>query len=586
MFLLPSLAIGLVFAVILGGDPRRLAHVSFRSAWLSVAALGIQVVLFSRLGAHVPHEAARALHLGSYALLLAFGVRNLRMHAFLPAAAGLALNALAIAANNGIMPLSRNAAATLDLHPGVHANVSTAADHLTMLGDVFVLPSEFPFANVFSVGDLLIGIGVIAFVVLTSLDLEEAPVSFGRLMAPFREHDFRRLAAGKLLSHAGDWLTLAALIGWIYSTTGSTGQAAVVLLIRLVPPVFGGGVAAIVVDRIPKAQLLPAIELGRGLAVAGALAGVVAGSRAAVFGALIVSGALAAISQACVSSLVPALLPAEQLPAANAGVGIAKDVAMALGAAGAGVTLAFAGPVLALSLDLATFAAAFFLFAGIRATVTRPSKRDEDAMSRESGGVRYLLSRRTLVLLVASFAAATLATGMTNATLPRFLGDELGLGAGAYGFGIAALAVGLALGQAAVGVSRVTEGGGRWMGAALVSMAGLFLTLALVDHGPTALLLLAAIGFVDGTTDVLFETAVQRRADSRFLGAVFGISTSVITVTMIGGVVLAPLGGDVLSPRGVIAAAAAFLAVGGVLALLALGFPAPRATPEPARAPA
>jgi hypothetical protein len=38
---------------------------------------------------------------------------------------------------------------------------------LAFLGDIFVLPRPFPFANVFSIGDVLIGVGGAWFVVKT-----------------------------------------------------------------------------------------------------------------------------------------------------------------------------------------------------------------------------------------------------------------------------------------------------------------------------------------------------------------------------------------------------------------------------------
>src|SRR5207342_3441809 len=84
------------------------------------------------------------------------------------------------------------------------------------------------------------------------------------------------------------------------------------------------------------------------------------------------------------------------------------------------------------------------------------------------GALRYVLGRRWLLVLVFAFAAATLATGLTNATLPRLLEDKFHFGASGYGFGIAALATGLVLGQALVGLARVGETAGRWIGAGLL----------------------------------------------------------------------------------------------------------------------
>ena len=58
-------------------------------------------------------------------------------------------------------------------------------------------------------------------------------------------------------------------------------------------------------------------------------------------------------------------------------------------------------------------------------------------------------------------SAATTATGLANATLPRFLSGSGGLGPGGYGFGIAALATGLMLGETVIGLMPVRPEGGR-----------------------------------------------------------------------------------------------------------------------------
>jgi Family of unknown function (DUF5317)/Major Facilitator Superfamily/Transketolase, C-terminal domain len=579
MFLLPSLLLGVVFAVLLGGRPSRLAHVSFRLAWTVPVALAIQIVIFSHLGDGLEPRTVEELHIASYVILLGFAAANLRVRALVPVLLGLAANAVAILANHGLMPVSPGAARTVGISPGVHDNVFVGDGRLGFLGDVFALPSEFPLANVFSVGDILIGIGMMLFVVLVSIqDGGEPAIEPSRLMKPLRTSSYRVLAAGKLVSHAGDWITLTALVGWVYDTTGSTGQASLLLLARLAPPVLGGGIAALVVDRLPKQRLLVWIELARGLAVAAALYGVVSGNRMTVLAALAASGGLAAISNACVPSLLPSLLPAEQLASANAGLGIAKDGAMAAGALGSALILSSIGVATALLVDVGTFAVSLVLFGLIRAPIARGVARQRREAERGSA-LRYVVSRRWLLVLVFSFAAATLATGLTNATLPRLLGDKLGFGPSGYGFGIAALATGLALGQALVGFARVGETAGRWIGAGLLVMAGLFGVLGLVDHGPTALLVLGAIGFVDGTTDVLFETVVQREADPRRYGAVFGFSYAFITMTMMGAVALAPLVNGIVEPGVAILAAGVLLVVAGAIALL--GMPKTGARPRP-----
>lgn len=562
MFLLVALAVGLAFALALGGKPSRISELRLRGEWLVLVALGSQIVLFSRLGANVPEDLVGALHLASYALLVAFAAANVRVRPLALILVGLACNAIAIAANGGRMPASERALAGLGLS-GFDGNVTTEAHRLLFLGDVFVLPRQLPLANVFSIGDVLIGLGAIAFVVVVSLgSTGSPPLQLQRLGLPFRRGSYRLLVGGKLISHAGDWLTLATLMGWIYAETGSTAHAALLLLVRLAPPIVGGGIAVLVVDRLPKLRLLATIEGLRGLILLGAIAAVTQSSSVGVYAALAASGVLAAISNATVPAFLPALLPARELPSANAGMGMAKDAAMGLGAVGAGVALSTVGTAAALFIDLGTFAIAFVLFSLLR---VRPVELPQG--SRESGGFRYVVRRPTLLLPILSFGAASLATGLASATFPSLF-DELGYGPGGYGFALGALAIGLALGQAIVGFSRPAEGSSRWIPAGLFTMAGLFLVLALGKDAPTALLVLGLVGLVDGTTDVVYDTVLQRQAEPARLGAVFGVSSSAVALAMFIGVSLAPVTAEIVSPAGAIALGSLFLLSGALLAVV------------------
>lgn len=571
MFLLPSILLGILFALLVGGRPGRLLELQLRHAWCVPTALGLQLVLvWFSFGESAPAALETGIHILSYGFLAFFATANARTKVLLPLFAGMAANAVAIMANGGKMPVSPDAARAAGIEVGAHSNVQLGGDRLTFLGDVFALPHQLPFANVFSVGDLLIGIGMMVLIVVISLGGGERSLVLSRLLRPLGVPAFRHLAGGKLVSHFGDWLTLAALIGWIYDATGSVSQVALLMLVRLAPPVLGGGLAAIVVDRLPRNRLLVQVEIARGLAIAGAFAAVVSGSRPLAFVALAVSGALAAVSAATVPSLVPSLLRDEELPAANASLGIAQDGAMALGALGAGVILASVGVQVALAVDFATFIVAALLYSRVRMPSNPIARTREPKEASLFAGLRYVVGKKILLVLICSFATATIATGLTNASLPRFL-EELGLGTEGYGFGLAALAAGLTVGQAVVGLARVGTGGGRWIGVSLLAMSLVFVGLALTEHLWTAILFLVLIGFIDGTTDVLFDTIVQREADPRYYGRVFGLASAFFTTTMMGAVAAAPLVNRLADAHHVILFAALGLLVAGCVALLGSG---------------
>ncbi len=161
VFILYGVVAGLLAGAVLGGRLEHLADVRFRLAPLALLALAIQVVLFSPLANGLPDQAARATYVVSTALVGVVVIANWRLAGLPLIALGAALNLAAILANGGAMPASPAALAALGMGTGGNTN-SVLLEHpaLEPLTDVFALPGWLPLANVFSVGDVLIGAGV------------------------------------------------------------------------------------------------------------------------------------------------------------------------------------------------------------------------------------------------------------------------------------------------------------------------------------------------------------------------------------------------------------------------------------------
>ena len=388
--------------------------------------------------------------------------------------------------------------------------------------------------------------------------------AMGRLLGPLRRRSLRRLLIGSLVSRTGDWLTVGALMGWIFQQTGSTGSVALLMLVRLAPPILGGGAAAALVDGVRKERLLVWVELLRAAALGAVLAGLLADVTAVIYGAIAVSGLLGAISPVAVSALVPRLVPADELPAANGLGGVIESTAMAGGAIAGGLLLALVGAGPALALDLSTFLLAALLFAGVEARGgAEAAAPEEDAPAPR---LRDLLADRTITTAVTALCITVTAAGLVNAMLPRFLA-ELGMGTGAYGYGFGAIAIGLALGGAVAGMVRVERADTSLLGRALLATAVVFCALAATTSAPVALLLLVLVGVLDSIGWVMFETALQRSADPRLLGRAFGVTDATVRTAMIGSIALAPLADALAGPDAVLLIAAAVLCVGGMVAL-------------------
>lgn len=173
MVLLWAILLGLLIGLVRHRGLAHLAQLKLRAGWLVLLAVLLQILILP-LGSGTKPIVAWGMeffHIGSYLLLLLFVVLNYQEKALWLMALGMLSNFIVITANGGHMPASLDAlraagrAATVEklLADGVSGNVVLMSEttKLNFLGDILWLPSWVPFANAFSIGDMLLGAGVI-----------------------------------------------------------------------------------------------------------------------------------------------------------------------------------------------------------------------------------------------------------------------------------------------------------------------------------------------------------------------------------------------------------------------------------------
>lgn len=124
------------------------------------AALAVQIVIIEL---RLPRGLAPILHVTTYVIALGFLWMNRRIPGALLVGAGAASNGITIALNSGVLPASRAATAAAGIDPHLAFANTAVLSHpvLPWLGDVFAWPAPLPLANTFSIGDILIVLGVI-----------------------------------------------------------------------------------------------------------------------------------------------------------------------------------------------------------------------------------------------------------------------------------------------------------------------------------------------------------------------------------------------------------------------------------------
>jgi len=170
MVLVLPVLIGLAVGFLLGGRIERLAALRLRGLELFAAAFVVQVVAFPFpwLPWTTDDRLATALWLGSFALVAVGAWLNRHLVGMPLVAAGLASNVVAVGVNGGHMPALPGALAAANESYVVSNNSEQIADpSLAWLVDRWAVPDWLPVGNVYSLGDILIAVGIMAIVVVT-----------------------------------------------------------------------------------------------------------------------------------------------------------------------------------------------------------------------------------------------------------------------------------------------------------------------------------------------------------------------------------------------------------------------------------
>jgi len=327
-------------------------------------------------------------------------------------------------------------------------------------------------------------------------------------LAPLRRRDFSLLFVGQLVSFLGSQVTFVAVAFQVYQLTGSSLAVGLLGLFELGPVLgfaFLGGALA---DARDRRLMVLLTELAFTLASGALLVNALLPHPALwlVYAVAAVQAGLFALQRPSLDSLLPRLVPPEELTSAGALAMLRGSVGMVAGPALGGVLIATAGLPATYGLDLASFAASLVALALMRATPP-PLDAERPSLRRVVEGLRYARSRPDLlgtyvVDLIAMFF------GMPQALFPA-IAAGLG-GPGVLGLLYAAPAAGAMLAMATSGwTSHVHRQG--W-GVILAATAwGVAITVfGFAASLPLALLCLLVAGAGDGVSGI-FRTAIWNR---------------------------------------------------------------------------
>jgi MFS family permease len=567
--------IGILVAWALGAQLGRLADVRFRGDWLVFSALGLQLLIFSPAGDRLPVTVTWPVHIGSYLMIVAFLLINRNVPGFWLAGIGIAMNVLVIFSNGGHMPVSleawvaTGASASELTTTGVYANniLAGPGTHFAWLGDIFALPPQVPLANAISVGDVLIVIGVVAFVYRSCVPrLPQAPAG---LFAPLRHSAFRRVLAGRTTSRMGDWLSMSALVTWIYSETRSGTAVALFLLVRMLASLSGGVASAPLLDRYASFRILSWVEAARGGLTLVMLPFAITGHLLPVIFFACISVFIGSATNPTASGLLPDVLPISMLQAGNALHGFARNSTAVIGLAVGGLSVGEFGIQTALALDFVTFLAAAVLYMKYSGAVHAHEDDEDEHLVTRRDLVRTLCTNRVAFGLMTSFTITTMAMALVNSSISAFF-DHRMHNSVAYGYAMSAVFLGLMSGELLTGLIRRDSVARRSIALSFFAMGAALFVLAHSTVAATAYLMLFLLGASDGTTEVVYDTLFQLNVPRRVLAGAYAMAASIQNIGQVAGFLAAIALVQFTPGAHAILFAALLCAVGGFVAAFAL----------------
>jgi len=338
----------------------------------------------------------------------------------------------------------------------------------------------------------------------------------GRLFHDNR--DFRLYWSSRAVSFLGDGIATVALTLAVQARYGS-GPAVGALVFSAALPHVLGPLAGTVADRVDSRRLMIGCDVGQ-LAIYGGLAAHLPPLQA-LLPLVALANLLATLFRPAGTIAVPAIAGPELLLSANAWLGLALNLQVAVGPVAGAAAYGLGGVRGALALDAATFACSALLLVRLRLP---PLARGAGArfMRDFRDGLRYARTDRlTRTLFLTSFAFVLFAA-VDNVALV-FLARE-SLGTGALGFGVLLTAFGAGMILAALALTRPRVR----ISPSAVYVGGLLLCgigTAATGVSPVLAAAVAAqavAGAGNGAENVGVETLVQRAVPQPLLGRVAG----------------------------------------------------------------
>ena len=271
-------------------------------------------------------------------------------------------------------------------------------------------------------------------------------MTWAHAFAPLRNRNFAWYFSSRSVNTLGNMMANVALAFAVLDITDSASALGQVLAAHMAPMVLLLLYGGVIADRFPRVAVLQFSNLTSAF-TQGAIALLVLTGHAEIWMLLVLAaahGVVSGIGFPAMASVLPTLVPREQLQPANALVSLTRNGLTILGPTIGALLVVTIGPGWALAIDAATWLVSALLLMAIAIPPREPRAESTSTMRELREGWSFFWATSWLWIVVVAFGAMNAIHSGAWTTLGPFVADDT-IGRQGWGYVLSAEAVGLLL---------------------------------------------------------------------------------------------------------------------------------------------
>ena len=341
--------------------------------------------------------------------------------------------------------------------------------------------------------------------------------------AAFSVPNFRRYYAGQSISLIGTWMQMTAQAWLVLKLTHSSTALGGIVALQTLPVLLLAPYGGVIADRVDKRKLMIGLQTLMGLqALALGLLTVTGEIQVWQIGVLAaILGVNNAFENPSRQSFMLEMVGPEHLRNAVSLNSVLVNVARSVGPALAGILIATVGAGVCFLVNAGSFVFVVGSLATMNVRALSPSKPAARARGQLREGLRYVRSKRELLIPLVMMGVVGCLTYEFQVSLPVMASRGLHAGPAGFGFMTAAMGVG-----AVIGGLLVAHQGKTGIRPLTIASGAFGITVALAALAPSLTVELVTLALVGGASISFMATGnstLQLQADPSMRGRVMAL---------------------------------------------------------------